>query len=225
MELPLPPLAASLTWNDPLWDEVAAPESHLLEAGEQGLQSKFCRLLNSAPSSMSFEFHDVHTAPSVCGNDLKPDTVMKLRGKPVCPLTTAAILDLKRQDGAYDNEKNVGQAVTYGRTFLQQLPSSLRNTVYVALTDLQRITLMRVSLPANGQLEVAMSTQLADVKSILLQLLSCTPASLRVQLPDLGPSLKITGFLGHGATSHVFQGTTSNGDEVSFAVMHGVPAQ
>ena len=225
VELPLPPLAASLTWNDPLWDEVAAPESHLPEAGEQGLQSKLCRLLNSAPSSMSFEFHDVHTAPSVCGNDLKPDTVMSLRGIPVCPLTTGAIINLKRQDGAYDNDKNVGQAVTYGRTFLQQLPRDLRDTVYVALTDLQRITLMRVTLHANGQLKVDMSTQLADVKSILLQLLSCQPASLRVQLPDLGPSLKITGLLGHGATSHVFQGTTSNGDEVSVAVMHGVPAQ
>ena len=150
---------------------------------------------------------------------------MKLRGKPVCPLTTATILVLKRQDGSYESDENVGQAVIYGRTFLQQLPSSLRDTVYVALTDLRRITLLRVRLPANGQLEVGMSHQLADVKYVLLQLLSCQPASLGVHLPDLGPSLKITGFLGYGATSHIFQGTTSNGDEVSVAVMHEVPAQ
>ena len=135
------------------------------------------------------------------------------------------IVILKRQDGSYNNEKNVGQAVTYGRTFLQQLPSSLRDTVYVALTHLKRITLMRVRLLPNNQLKVDMSPQLTDVKHVLLQLLSCEPAHLRVQLPYLGPSLSITGFLGHGATSHVFQGTNSNGDEVSVAVMHEVPAQ
>ena len=72
--------------------------------------------------------------------------------KPVCPLTTGAIIDLRWQDGSFDKDKNVGQAVTYGRTFLQQLPRSLRDTVLVALTNLQHITLMRVRLLPAGDI-------------------------------------------------------------------------
>lgn len=77
-----------------------------------------------APSSTSFEFHDVRSAPSVCGNDLKPDVVMSLRGKPVCPLTTGAIIDLKRQGVSPEMDKNDGQALTYGRHIWPDLPAT-----------------------------------------------------------------------------------------------------
>ncbi len=76
---------------------------------------------------------------------------------------------------------------------------------------------MRVSL-RDGELDVDMSAKLPDAKHVLLQLLCCPPENLLVQLPDLGPSLQITGFLGRGATSHVFQGTSSSGQEVNIAV-------
>ncbi len=218
--LSLPSPTVSITWNNPLWDEVATLDSKPSVAGPNGLQSRFCRLLQSALSSMSFDFHDVHLAPSVCGNVCKPDAVISLRGKTVCPLTTGAIIILKPQGESSESAKNVGHAIMYGRIFLQQLPSTLPETVVVALIDLKSITLIRVRLPKSGQLAVDFSPLLPDAKHVLLQLLCCQPASLEVQLPDLGPALQITGFLGYGATSHVFSGTTSSGQEVSIAVLH-----
>ena len=71
---------------------------------------------------------------------------MGLRDKPCIPLTTAAIIDFKRQSGGYDNDENVGKAMTYSRVFLQQLPQTLRSMVLVGLTDLRSITLILVRL-------------------------------------------------------------------------------
>lgn len=49
---------------------------------------------------------------------------MSLRGKPVCPLTTGAIIDLKRQGVSPEMDKNVGQALTYGRHIWPDLPAT-----------------------------------------------------------------------------------------------------
>lgn len=134
---------------------------------------------------------------------------MGLRDKPCIPLTTAAIIDLKQQGGGYDNDANVGKAITYGRVFLQQLPQTLRKMVLVGLTDLLSITLILVRLDSNAQgtedLSFDMSARLPDVKRTLLQLLSCEPQRWFVELPDLGPSIQIVGLLGSGATSHVYE--------------------
>ena len=213
VEVPLPPTYAE-DWHSPSWADVTSSSVQLLEAdkGEQkGLQSLFADLLPTAPSSTPFVFHDVHTTPSVCGSDLKPDVVMGLRDKPCIPLTTAAIIDFKRQGGGYDNDENIGKAITYGRVSLQQLPRTLRKMVVVGLTEhhLQSITLVLVKLDADvdgaEHLSYEMSTRLPDVKHTLLQLLSCEPQRWFVELPDLGPSIQLVGLLGSGATSHVYE--------------------
>ena len=145
----------------------------------------------------------------MCADDLKPDCVMSLRHKPMVPMTTGFVLDLKRQDSLYDNSKNIGKAITYGRMCLQQLPRSLRSTVLVGLTDLHTITLIRVTLSVHPDQEASMSAQVSeaypDVRHILTQLLSSQPSDLHVNLPDLGPSIEIIDFLGHGATSDVYK--------------------
>ena len=199
----------------------------LLEADEgqqKGLQSLFADLLSTAPISTPFVFHDVHTRPSVCGHDLKPDVVMGLRDKPCVPLTTAAIIDFKRQGGGYDNDENVGKAITYGRVFLQQFPRSLRRMVVVGLTDLLSITLILVRLDlsdGNEHLSFDMSPRLPDVKYTLLQLLSSEPQRLFVELPDLGASIQVIGLLGFGATSHVYE-ALEGGQQVMFSVVCSV---
>lgn len=211
VEVPLPPTYAS-EWDSPIWAHVASSSGHLLEADkdeQKGLQSLFADLLPAAPSSTPFVFHDVHTRPSVCGIDLKPDVVMGLRDKPCIPLTTAAIINFKRQGGGYDNDVNIGKAITCGRVFLQQLPRTLRKMVVVGLTDLQSITLVLVRLDADvdgaEHLSYEMSTRLPDAKHTLLQLLSCEPQRWFVELPDLGPGVQVVGLLGSGATSHVYE--------------------
>ena len=154
----------------------------LLEAdqGQQkGLQSLFADLLPTAPVDTPFVLHDVHTEPSVCGRDLKPDVVMGLRDKPCIPLTTAAFIDFRRQDGLSDDDESVGEAITYGRVFMQQLPRSLRSMVLVGLTDLCSITLILVTLTLTHEgveeLYFGRSAQLPDVRHTLLQLLGCEP--------------------------------------------------
>lgn len=127
VEVPLPQ-PYTLAWESPVWAHVTSFSNQLLEAdkGQQkGLQSLFGDLLPTAPISTPFVFHDVHTRPSVCGNDLKPDIVMGLRDKPCIPLTTAAIIDFKRQGGGYDNDENVGKAITYGRVFFATVATDI----------------------------------------------------------------------------------------------------
>ena len=144
VEVPLPPTCAA-DWDSPIWAHVTSSSVQLLEADkdeQKGLQSLFADLLPTSPSSTPFVLHDVHTRPSVCGSNLKPDVVMGLRDKPCIPLTTAAIIDFKRQGGGYDNDENIGKAITCGRVFLQQLPRTLRKMVVVGYTDLQSITLV-----------------------------------------------------------------------------------
>ena len=162
--------------------------------------------------------------PSVCGNDLKPDIVMALRNKPCVPLTTAAIIDIKRQGGGYDNDENVGKAITYGRVFLQQLPSTLRKVVVVGLTDLLSITLIIVSLDVSDgsePLSFDMSPRLPDVRYTLLQLLSSEPQRLFVELPDLGASIQVVGLLGFGASSHVYE-VVEGGQQVRSSIVYSV---
>ena len=170
VEVPLPQ-PYTLAWESPVWAQVTSFSNQLLEAdkGQQkGLQSLFGDLLPTAPISTPFVFHDVHTRPSLCGNDLKPDVVMGLRDKPCISLTTAAIINFKRQGGGYDNDEKVGKAITYGRVFLQQLPRTLRKMVLVGLTDLLSITLVLVRLDSNAQgaenMSFEMSARLPDVK-------------------------------------------------------------
>ncbi|KAL3148781.1 hypothetical protein ABBQ38_014190 [Trebouxia sp. C0009 RCD-2024] len=128
-------------WEDGIWGDVAVSIGLPVrdDGSTEGLQSIFTRLLNTAPTSTPFHLHDVHSCQSVCGDDLKPDCVMSLRHKPLVPMTTGLVLDLRRHDNSYDNSENVGKAIVYGRTLLQQLP---RNTVLVGLTDLHSITLI-----------------------------------------------------------------------------------
>jgi len=224
VEVPLPQ-ADTLAWESPVWTHVTNSSVQLSEAdkGQQkGLQSLFGDLLPTAPISTPFVFHDVHSRPSVCGNDMKPDVVMGLRDKPCIPLTTAAIIDFKRQGKCYDNDENVGKAITYGRVFLQQLPRTLRKMVLVGLTDLLTITLVLVRLDSNAQgtedLSFEMSACLPDVKRVLLQLLVCEPQRWFVKLPDLGPNIQIVGLLGSGATSHVYE-ASQGGQQVTSIVM------
>ena len=220
------PDAHALAWDSPIWAQVTSSRLQLLEAGkgqQKGLHSLFVDLLPTAPISTPFVFHDVHTRPSVCGHDLKPDVVMGLRDKPCVPLTTAAIIDFKRQGGGYDNDENVGKAITYGRVFLQQFPRSLRRMVVVGLTDLLSITLILVRLDlsdGNEHLSFDMSPQLPDVKYTLLQLLSSEPERLFVELPDLA-SIQVVGLLGFGATSHVYE-ASEGGQQVMFSVVCSV---
>ena len=106
---------------------------------------------------------------------------MALRDNACVPLTTAAIIDFKRQGGGCDNDENVGKAITYGRVFLQQLSRSLRRVVVVGLTDLVSITLILVRLDLSGgkeHLSFDMTPRLPDVKYTLLQLLSSEPQRL-----------------------------------------------
>ena len=148
------PEASAVTWESPVWAQVTNPSSQLLEKDshkQKGLQSLFGVLLCKAPDNTPFVFHDVHTKPSVCGNDMKPDVVMVVRGKPCIPLTTGAIILFKQQGGGYDNDENVGKAITHGRVFLQQLPQTLRKMVLVGLTDFHSITLVLVRLDSHAQ--------------------------------------------------------------------------
>ena len=117
VEISLPP-AHDAVWDSPIWADAASCNMQLLEPNKgqrKGLQSMFADLLHTAPTNTPFVFHDIHRTQSVCGNDLKPDIVMCLRDTPCVPLTTAAIIDLKQQGGTYDNNKNVGKAIIYGR--------------------------------------------------------------------------------------------------------------
>lgn len=127
---------------------------------------------------------------------------MGLRDKPGNPLTTGAIINFRPQGGDYDNDKNVGKAILCGRVFLQQLPRSLRSMVLVGLADLCSITLVLVRLDMGAEVKVGeylsyeRSAQLPDVKHTLLQLLSCEPQRWFVELPNLGPSIRVMGLLG-----------------------------
>ena len=205
--IPLSAFATGVMWEDRLWGNVAVSIGLLKrdDGNTEGLQSIFTRLLNTAPTSTPFQLHDVHSCRSVCGDDLKPDCVMSLRHKPLVPMTTGLVLDLKRHDNLYDSSEHAGKAIIYGRTPLQQLPRSLRNTVLVGLTDLHSITLIKVTLSSAGNsVSVQVGQSLPDVRRVLLQLLSSQPSDLHVHSPDLGPSVEITDLLGYGATSHVY---------------------
>ena len=228
VEVPLPHIPYTLAWDSPVWAHVTSFSNQRLKVDEgqqKGLQSLFGDLLPTAPISTPFVFHDVHTRPSVCGNDLKPDVVMGLRDKPCIPLTTAAIIKFKRQGGGYDNDEHVGKAITYGRVFLQQLPRTLRKMVLVVLTDLLSITLVLVRLDSNAQggedLSFEISARLPDVKRTLLQLLSCEPQRWFLELPDLGPSVQIVGLLGSGATSHVYEAAEGGQQVMPFIMSCG----
>ena len=227
MVIPLPPTDA-LAWESPVWAQVTNSSVQLLEAdkGQQkGLQSLFADLLPTAPVNTPFVFHDVHTRPSVCGSDLKPDVVIGLRDKPCNPLTTGAIINFKPQGGDYDNDENVGKAILCGRVFLQQLPCSLRSTVLVGLTDLCSITLVLVRLDMSAEVKVGeylsyeRSARLPDVKHTLLQLLSCEPQRWFVDLPNLGPSIKVMDLFGFGATSHVYEASEGEQKVMSYNVI------
>lgn len=193
------------------WKHVAVsiglPEKD--DGDRDGLQSIFTHLLASAPTNTPFQLHDVRSCRSVCGDDLKPDFVMSLRHKPMVPMTTGFVLDLKRQYSQCDSSKNIGKAITYGRMCLQQQPRTLRSTVLVGLTYLHTITLIRVTLPMQPDQEGSMSIQVSEawpgVRDTLLQLLSSHPSDLQVNMPDLGPSFEAIDFLGHGATSNVYK--------------------
>ena len=186
-----------------MWAQVTNPSTQLLEKDsheQKGLQSLFGDLLCKAPDKTPFVFHAVHNKPSVCGSDLKPDVVMVVRGKPCSPLTTGAIIQFKQQGGGYDNNENVGKAITYGRVFLQQLPQTLRKTVLVGLTDFHSITLVLVRLDydaqgAEGFLSFDVSEPLPDVKHTLIQLLSCHRKGGLSSCQTLVPAFRFQVFL------------------------------
>lgn len=216
------PTTDALTWESPVWAHFTTFSIQLLEANkgqQKGLQSIFADLLPTAPRNTPFVFYDVHTKPSVC-TGLKPDVVLGLRDKPCISLTTAAIIDFQRQGGGDDNDENVGKAIICGRVFLQQLPRTLRSMVLVGLTDLCSITLIvvRLKLSNEGMEELNFDryAQLPDVRHTLLQLLSCEPQRWFVELPKLGPSIQIMGFLGSGATSPVYE-ASEGGQQVMFS--------
>ena len=210
-QIALSPPPPGITWDHDLWSQVAVSSglSKRDDGNKEGLQSIFKRLLDAAPTNTPFELDDVHLSPCVCGDALKPSCVMSLRHKPIVPMTTGLILDLKRQDGMYESSGNIGKAITYGRLFLLQLPQPLRSKVLVGLTDLCSITLIQVSLPSHTDpgegLSVRVDKACPDVRQSLLQLLSMQPSELHVELPNLGPSVEIMDFLGRGATSNMYR--------------------
>ena len=224
-QITLSPALPGIKWEHELWERVTAsiglPEQE--DGDKTGLLSIFKHLLCTAPTNSPFELHDVHSSPSVCGDALQPDCVMSLQHKPIIPMTTGLILDLKPQDGLYENSDNVGKAIMYGRLCLQQLPQSLRSTVLVGLTDLCTITLIRVSLPSDPDRGEVLSAKVGqacpDVKQTLLQLLSMQPRDLHVEWPDLGPLVEIMDFLGRGATSNVYK-ALKDGQQVFARVNH-----
>ena len=81
--------------------------------------------------------------------------------------------------------------------------------VLVGLTDLCSSTSILVGFSLTDEsveeLYFDRSAQLPDVRRTLLQLLSCESQRWFIELPNLGPSIQVTGFLGSGATSHVYE--------------------
>lgn len=64
------------------------------------------------------------------------------------------------------------------------------------------------------------SARLPDVKQTLLQLfLSCEPQRCFVELPNLGPSIRVMGLLGFGATSHVYEASDGEQQVMSNSAM------
>ena len=184
--------ALNVKWDDKLWEYVAVstglPEKD--DGDRDGLQSIFTRLMKAPPptrlSSCTMSIDAV-----LCVEMTSSLILMSLRHKPMVPMTTRLVLHLKHQDSQCDSSKNIGKAITYGRMCLQQLPRTLRSTVLVGLTDLQTITLIRVTLPMQPDQEASPSVQVSeacpDVRDTLLQLLSSHPSDLQVNMPDLGP--------------------------------------
>lgn len=152
--------ALNVKWDDKLWEYVAVstglPEKD--DGDRDGLQSIFTRLMKAPPptrlSSCTMSIDAV-----LCVEMTSSLILMSLRHKPMVPMTTRLVLHLKHQDSQCDSSKNIGKAITYGRMCLQQLPRTLRSTVLVGLTDLQTITLIRVTLPMQPDQEASPSVQ------------------------------------------------------------------
>lgn len=215
LRLPLPPHKA-VTWDDDVWQQLVQDQPRIGDQTFSGVQSALAQLLHTVPTNMPFQLHGVSSTPSVCGDDLKPDAVISLHGHPLTPVTTSCILFLKPPDAPCNTAENVGKAIVHGREFLQQLPSSLRQSVHVGLTDLHSIVLVQASYTDQDRREFRadVSEEHFDVKDVLLRFLNQDPLFAGVVLPLLGPNTKIMGFLDYGATSHVYRAIV-DGREVS----------
>lgn len=97
------------------WDAAAAFDSDLSESTTDGTQGIFSKMIAYFPddSSTTFRLHDVHSTPSVCGPDFKPDIIAS-SGPHLLPTNTGLILELKTQKqsgGHYASSANIHQVI------------------------------------------------------------------------------------------------------------------
>lgn len=97
-------------------------ESQLTEAGDGGVQQLVSKLLQSSQPPGPLYVQDVHTTASVCGR-LRPDLVVTL-GPQLLPSSTVLVVDLKRQDGAYNSPAHIHQVSRVEAQYLCILAAS-----------------------------------------------------------------------------------------------------
>lgn len=112
-------------------EAASQPESRLLEkklGDDDDVQKIFSAMLSTQPS-VQLRVHDVHNKSSVCGG-WKPDVVVSV-GRDPLPSSTVLVLDLKRQDGAYNCATHMHQVRgssshtrVHGRSVLHVTPSA-----------------------------------------------------------------------------------------------------
>eukprot|EP01105_Mastigella_eilhardi_P000872 TRINITY_DN1105_c0_g1_i6.p1 TRINITY_DN1105_c0_g1~~TRINITY_DN1105_c0_g1_i6.p1 ORF type:complete len:303 (-),score=29.57 TRINITY_DN1105_c0_g1_i6:916-1824(-) len=114
------PQPKPLQW--PSDNEWAFFSSHKGPLPETEIQQRVTQLLEKQPAALA-QFCDTHSSTSCCGVR-QPVLVLVEHGKPISPLTTLAVLDLKKQsdNDRYNSNANIGQIYTYACKLLAQLP-------------------------------------------------------------------------------------------------------
>lgn len=185
--------------------------------------------LISACKKCFFDYKVVATRRSVVGT-LKPDVVIKLKGSPVVDHSSVGgILSLHSlgEGSTFDNDFSVGQLITYGQEFLNNIPERL--SVVLGITDLQHICWFRLTRcgiddadVALGGFKVGRSHVTSAVKESIGGFLRAEPASLGIQMKwktDLRKGWTITGYLGSGRTSNIYKVDCGDGKECALKIL------
>lgn len=205
------------TWN-------ACMQLQSMEDAMQTLQPVI-----SACKKCFFDYKVVATMRSVVGT-LRPDVVIKLKGSPVVDHSSVGgILSLHSlgEASTFDNDFSVGQLITYGQEFLNNIPERL--SVVLGITDLLHICWFRLTRRgiddadvSLGGFKVGRSHVTSAVKESIGAYLRAEPASLGVQMKwktDLPTGWTITGYLGSGKTSNVYRVDCGDGRECALKVL------
>lgn len=91
-----------------------APQSRLPERGQNGaldVQTVFSKFIAATAYSQGpfARAVDTHDGCSVCGDSFKPDCVIGMGSDEPLPISTVAVVDLKRQDTPYNTNANIYQ--------------------------------------------------------------------------------------------------------------------